>query len=237
MQPHWFPHLLKSKMMEYTEYIPEDSEEVVQAERLAAKKVIEREMIDSLPYIDYYDDQAEALAKSLVDAELRTFPNPHTAAPVSLNFTSDALIADAKRLEATNGAGWTAPLPVFDFPTPDPDAGLAEWQAAVERAKIVYEYLKNRLELMELQQQFGANSWLAHNQIIEKARDHFKNLLLSFKSKIEQINIQRKMKQLQQKTKLTNMEAAFLETSKQNSEIEAACIKLEQELGIAPQSS
>ena len=101
----------------------------------------------------------------------------------------------------------------------------------------MYEYTKNRLELVELQQQFGANSWLAHNQIIEKARDHFKNLLLAYKSKIEQINIQRKMKQLQQKSKLANLETAWLETIKQNFELEEACNKLEQALDNPANSS
>lgn len=129
-------------------------------------------------------------------------------------------------------------MPLFEFPSaPGPEAGLNEWYEAVTRAKIMYEYTKNRLELVELQQQFGANSWLAHNQIIEKARDHFKNLLLSYKSKIEQINIQRKMKQLQQKSKLANLETAWLETVKQNFELEEACNKLEQSLGIHPSNS
>lgn len=134
--------------------------------------------------------------------------------------------------------GWTEPLPPFEFPSaPGPEAGLSEWHEAVTRAKIMYEYTKNRLELVELQQQFGANSWLAHNQIIEKARDHFKTLLLSYKSKIEQINIQRKMKQLQQKSKLANLENAWLETVKQNFELEEACKKLERELNTNSNSS
>lgn len=115
---------------------------------------------------------------------------------------------------------------------PDAKASLTEWEGAVERAKIQYEYAKNRLELLELQQQFGANSWLAFNRAYESIRDHFKALLQSYKSKMEQINIQRKTQQLKAKAKLNTLENSWTETTRRNSEIEAACRKLEAELGV-----
>lgn len=107
---------------------------------------------------------------------------------------------------------------------------MTEWEAAVEQAKIQYEYAKNRLELLELQNQFGANSWLAFNKTFEGIRDHFRTMLQGYKTKIEQINIQRKTQQLQVKAKLVNTNAAFLETTQRSAEIEKACEALEAEL-------
>ena len=144
---------------------------------------------------------------------------------------SDSLNDDYKRLEATEGRGWTSPLAKLgeSVVLPAPGASLAIWESAVERAKIYYEYLKNRAELLELQQQFGANAWMEHNRTTEHFRDHFKALLAGYKSKIEQVNIERKTLQLQTKAKLANMETAFTTTARRNADIEAACKRLEQQ--------
>jgi len=138
---------------------------------------------------------------------------------------------DFERLQTTGGQGWTSPLAKFEMPAiPSLDASLEVWELAVDRARIYYEYVKNRVELLELQQQFGANAWLEHNRATETFRDHFKTLLASYKSKIEQVNIERKTMQLQTKAKLANMEKAFQETARRNFDIEAACKKLEAEI-------
>lgn len=73
-------------MMEYTEYIPEQ-EDSMQTRTTEAKTQVEREVIDSLPYIDSYDADAESQAQAMVEAELRTFPNPHPASGVAVSFT------------------------------------------------------------------------------------------------------------------------------------------------------
>lgn len=127
----------------------------------------------------------------------------------------------------------TQPLDFPDLKVPGLTAGVAEWDAAVERAKIQFEYAKNRLELLELQQQFGANSWLAFNKVYESIRDHFKAVLQGYKTNMEQINIQRKTQQLRAKSKLTTMEASWQETTRRNAEVEAACKRLEAELGVS----
>lgn len=72
--------------MEYTEYIPEE-EDSQQKSSTEAKSQVEREMIDSLPYIDSYDAAAESQAQSMVEAELRMFSNPYPASGVAVSFT------------------------------------------------------------------------------------------------------------------------------------------------------
>lgn len=116
------------------------------------------------------------------------------------------------------------------MPVPGPNASLDEWLVAVEKAKINYEYVKNRLEMLELQQQFGANSWLEHNKLTQKLHDHLKETLQGYKTKMEQINIKRKTQQLQVKSKLETMEAQWLEITRKNAAIEQAILQLEADL-------
>lgn len=247
--------------MEYTEYTPEEDVIAEAAAAQAQAEQKERVLIDSLPYIDAYDDAAQTAAQSLIQQEMARFANPHQAETVTVAFSvrfqslpfsvsnydlpehitdffpssiqSPSLNADWERVEKNGGAGWTQPLEVTDLKVPAANAGVAEWEAAVERAKIQFEYAKNRLELLELQQQFGANSWLAFNKVYESIRDHFKAVLQGYKTKMEQINIQRKTQQLRAKSKLASMEATWQETTHRNVEVEAACKRLEAELGVS----
>lgn len=247
--------------MDYTEYIPEEDVIASEAAAEVQKEEKERVLIDSLPYVDSYDDSAQSAAQLLIQQEMARFANPHQSEPITVSFTvrfklevspipnsallrnqtlttapflqSESLNADWERVEKAGGVGWTQPLAFPDLNIPGAKASAAEWEAAVERAKIQYEYAKNRLELLELQQQFGANSWLAFNKIYESIRDHFKAMLQGYKTKMEQINIQRKTQQLRVKSKLSTMETSWQETTRRNVEIEAACKRLEAELGIS----
>jgi pre-mRNA-splicing factor SPF27 len=138
---------------------------------------------------------------------------------------------DWKRVEKTQGQGFTTPFKFPSIEQPSASASFHEWEEAVQRARINYEYVKNQLELLELQHQFGANSWLEFNKSAEKLRDQLKSLLEGYKSKMEQINIQRKASQLQAKTKLATLESQWLETTRKNAAIEQACLQLEADLG------
>ena len=217
--------------MEYTEYVEQEAVEQSSGAGEAMKVEPERLLVDSLPYIDSYDDAAQAVALGLIEKEMQQFRSSHTTQPVSVSFTSPALNEDWSRVEKTEGRGFTTPLAFPAISTPGPDASVEEWEAAVERSRINYEYAKNRLELLELQHQFGANSWLEYNKSSEKLRDQLKSLLEGYKTKMEQINVQRKASQLQMRTKLGTLEAQWLETTKKNAAIEEACLKLEAELG------
>jgi hypothetical protein len=73
--------------MEYSEYI--EDEEVAHPAGAAetAKVAVERVLIDSLPYIDSYDDAAQAAAMEMVYQEMKTFKTSHTVEPVTVSFT------------------------------------------------------------------------------------------------------------------------------------------------------
>lgn len=73
--------------MEYTEYIPEQEQAAAEAAALLQQEQKTRVAIDSLPYIDAYDDAAQSAAQLLIQQEMRTFPQTHTVSPVTVSFT------------------------------------------------------------------------------------------------------------------------------------------------------
>lgn len=73
--------------MEYAEYIEEDIHAPLESQGASHKETIPREIIDSLPYIDAFDNAAQLEAQRLVDQEARTFRNTHPASAVTVSFS------------------------------------------------------------------------------------------------------------------------------------------------------
>lgn len=73
--------------MEYTEYIPEEEAIAAAAAAQAQEEQKERVLVDSLPYIDAYDDAAQTAAQSLIQKEMARFANPHQAESVTVSFS------------------------------------------------------------------------------------------------------------------------------------------------------
>ena len=73
-------------LMEYTEYIPEDEVIAAQAADQAREDAKQRLLVDSLPYIDSYDDAAQNAAQLLIQQEMARFPNTHKPETVTVTF-------------------------------------------------------------------------------------------------------------------------------------------------------
>jgi len=194
--------------------------------------------LDALPYIDteYEVESLQKQVEILLQEEMRQHPPSkdylaHLPYP-SLHFDDSAFvpselerIARGEKMTPMDTARY-ALVPPPSVKKTDPKA----WQNAVKNAQSQIEHQSIRFENLDLLNNYGANSWMLHNEYLEQYKQRLSKLLQQYKTEIEEVNRQRKKEQTEAGRVLFQLEQKWEQLIMKNIEIEIACRKLEEEL-------
>ncbi|KAK8830536.1 hypothetical protein WA577_004268 [Blastocystis sp. JDR] len=202
-----------------------------------AEKISKEVNLDSLPYIDkeYDEPGMQDYVDSLIQEEMKTFhPRNYLAEwPMpELKFDSNPeLQQEWQRIKEKK------PLQGFDvnkytLEEPSGDIALSEeaWKKSIEAAKIQLEYQKDKMENLQLLEQFGSNAYRMQNDCIDASNEKMDRDLADLQEKTGVVNRKRKMDQEAAGEKLMNTEWQILELQMKNYQIERSCEAMESQL-------
>lgn len=172
------------------------------------------EMIDSLPYVDYNDENFESYALSLVDEEMSRMPNPHynktIGAPSSISehFKKKApiLSSEYEALVSRNGnikrpphssSGVGEDVVVVEPPVKSLLNDEHAWKKSIRKAKIELEYKRLELMNLEISQISDSNQkmWRQHVLSLQKTLDAMVEKVKAQQLEVDVINTRRKENQ------------------------------------------
>eukprot|EP00771_Trimastix_marina_P001378 gnl/Trimastix_PCT/2448.p1 GENE.gnl/Trimastix_PCT/2448~~gnl/Trimastix_PCT/2448.p1 ORF type:complete len:457 (-),score=118.84 gnl/Trimastix_PCT/2448:721-2091(-) len=196
------------------------------------------EELDALPYIDQEinDESMRRRVDQLVEDEMKTFqPRDYLTElgfkKPEINLDNCPLLAaERDRIEAGQ------PMPALDtsryaLPTPSDPQNLKQWEDAITNAEAQLEHQHLRLMNLFLYNKYGPQKWARYNQIMQGKVDALSQERMALRDEITDINRRRKMDQVAAGSKLESMESEFQGLVRKNMEIEAACLRMEEELG------
>eukprot|EP00833_Pecoramyces_ruminatium_P016609 jgi/Orpsp1_1/1190641/evm.model.d7180000080291.2 len=197
-------------------------------------------IIDALPYIDkeYDDPEMKKYVDNLIEEELKvTVKNDKSELPETIELFENDEILRNEMERIKNGE----PFPLLDtiryrLSDPQDHTNVDEWKKAVENSEAQLEHQYNRLINLELLNKFGANTWRYNNFQLEQILNEIKGKVNDKKSKIIDINKERKYLQTKSEAKLQQLEQQWKENVSKVLEIEAACKNLENEIQAKKES-
>ncbi|EGC39319.1 hypothetical protein DICPUDRAFT_86122 [Dictyostelium purpureum] len=195
------------------------------------------ENIDSLPYVDDEITENERIyIQKLIDEEKATFSPPDYLSQlpqhVDIDYKSfNFLENDFKRMEENRK------MDEFDInrykvtsPTGANIKNEKIWNESLNNARSQLEHQDIRKINLELLQRYGANSWKLYLSDLELLQKILKKQLEQKKAEIEEVNIQRKIKQEDTIEKIRQHENKWLNLVYKNKEIELACQSVQREI-------
>ncbi|OUM58099.1 hypothetical protein PIROE2DRAFT_16729 [Piromyces sp. E2] len=196
----------------------------------------ENVIIDALPYIDkeYDDPEMKKYVDNLIEEELKvTVKNDTSDLPQTIELFNNDEILKNEMERIKNGE----PFPLLDtiryrLSDPQDHTNVDEWVKAVENSEAQLEHQYNRLINLELLNKFGANAWRYNNFQLEQILNEITQKVNDKKSKIVDINKERKYLQTKSESKLQQLEQQWKEDVSKVLEIEAACKNLESEIQV-----
>ncbi|KAJ1632264.1 Pre-mRNA-splicing factor SPF27 [Pavlovales sp. CCMP2436] len=191
----------------------------------------------ALPYVDTELDRPgmREHVRSLIEAEMKSFrPSrdyvAHIPAPELALEGTQLLQSELMRLAEGQ------PMPPLDMSRLQMDApgqgrqnDPVAWLQAVHNAESQLEQQTNRLDNLELMQQYGAAAWRAHLAQLEGMAGQLDKEHDQVKARIEAVNKKRKYEQLEAAKKLRSFENDWLEAVQKNRAIEAAIARVHAE--------
>ncbi|KAL3318465.1 Pre-mRNA-splicing factor SPF27 [Cichlidogyrus casuarinus] len=207
--------------------------------------ISENVIVDALPYVDkgYEEAGIQTAAALLVEEEMKRYrPTknylehlPSLSGPLVLKNETDILKHEFDRLANRQPMDLLS-MKRYELPNPPTSklTDLKSWMESLNNAQAQLEHQSVRIENLQLMSEYGAEAWKNHNELLEKSLKKFENNLIEAKSKIQQLNLQRKREQTAAGQKLKYYEEQWVTLIAKNYEIERAIADLEKELNIAP---
>ena len=199
----------------------------------------DRVLIDALPYIDkeYEQPGVRDAALALIEEECRRYrPTKNYLDYLPLEvaaFETAIMRAEFERLSARQPMEM---LSMKRYELPTPAAGqkndITAWNDSVENSLAQLEHMSTRIENLELLEKFGANGWKSHNELLSKMVESAQKHLSNLRREIQETNWQRKSDQMSISVKLQSANDEWNDLVHKNFDIEAACLKLQQEIRI-----
>ena len=122
------------------------------------------------------------------------------------------------------------------YELPTPAAGqkndITAWNDSVENSLAQLEHMSTRIENLELLEKYGANGWKTHNELLSKMVETAQKHLSNLRREIQETNWQRKSDQMSISVKLQSANDEWNDLVHKNFDIEAACLKLQQEIRV-----
>eukprot|EP00591_Stephanopyxis_turris_P009004 CAMPEP_0195528538 /NCGR_PEP_ID=MMETSP0794_2-20130614/30719_1 /TAXON_ID=515487 /ORGANISM="Stephanopyxis turris, Strain CCMP 815" /LENGTH=259 /DNA_ID=CAMNT_0040659693 /DNA_START=93 /DNA_END=872 /DNA_ORIENTATION=+ len=166
-----------------------------------------RSIIDSLPYVDYFPEDYEAYALSLIEEEMKSLPPPDTKRRLGhLTYNPEPHLPPLTKLEYENLVSRNGqPRPPSDRvkletqPPRPPTGALAKedhaWKASIRSAKIDLERQRSRMVNLELQQNFETGQWKLHVALLDDQAKAMEETVGMQRMVVDRINAERKSAQ------------------------------------------
>ena len=205
---------------------------------------VDKGLIDALPYIDkeYEQPGVRDAALALIEEECRRYrptKNYLDYLPLDLTcFETETMRLEFERLAARQPMEM---LSMKRYELPAPAAGqkndITAWNECVENSMAQLEHMGCRIENLELLEIYGCNAWKTHNEMLSKMVEQAQKQLAGLKREIQETNWQRKSDQMAVSTQLSSAHEQWNHLVHKNFEIEAACLRLEQEIKLLEEES
>lgn len=118
----------------------------------------------------------------------------------------------------------------YTLPAPPAKAPLEAWKKALDNAASQLEHQSLRLSNLELMNKYGSNAWRVSNYLVEQEIARLQSTAEQIKDRTEEINRERKAKQLEAGDRLSSLESRWTALVSGNLQLELANMTLELEL-------
>ncbi|XP_055716433.1 pre-mRNA-splicing factor SPF27 [Phlebotomus papatasi] len=194
--------------------------------------------VDALPYIDqgYDSTGVREAAVAMVEEECRRYrptKNYLEALPPLDNssFETPAMAHEFERLQNRLPME-TLSMKRYELPPPPPGklSELNAWNDSISNSMAQLEHQSVRTINLELMLEYGCESWKAYLDILTYMQARSQARLQELQKEIQEVNWNRKSKQMQAGEKLRALEAQWVMLVSKNYEIEQVCAKLEEKI-------
>lgn len=122
----------------------------------------------------------------------------------------------------------------YELPPPPPGklSEVGAWNDSVTNSMAQLEHQAVRAINLELMMEYGCEAWKSNLEVLTSLQAKAQAQLQGLRKEIQEINWQRKSKQMQAGDKLRALEAHWVLLVSKNYEIEQACAKLEEDIYI-----
>uniref|UniRef100_A0A1B6DPE7 Pre-mRNA-splicing factor SPF27 n=1 Tax=Clastoptera arizonana TaxID=38151 RepID=A0A1B6DPE7_9HEMI len=195
-------------------------------------------IVDALPYIDqgYDEPGVREAALAMVDEETRRYrPTKNYLEhlpPLNLTaFETEIMRNEFERMQQRLPMDT---LSMKRYELPPPPAGkmtdIAAWNECVSNSMAQLEHQATRICNLELMLDYGCEAWKSYLDLLVKCVSMAQKQLQGIRKEIQQINWERKNKQMIGGEKLKNLESMWVGLVSKNYEIEQACVQLEKQI-------
>ena len=202
-------------------------------------------LLDSLPYIDYFPEDYESYALSLIEEEMKsTKPKSNYLSHLPPYTAEPRLLGPLSQLEYQNlVAREGQPRPVSEqihivlakYAASQPPAGPLlndehAWKLSLRSAKIEFEKQRSRQLNLELQQYYESDQWRLHTSTLTEREERMKKVVEEQQMRVDAINNKRKDMQEGAASKLARLTQRYHELIQRNHRLQHATVELEQDV-------
>uniref|UniRef100_A0A336MKL7 Pre-mRNA-splicing factor SPF27 n=1 Tax=Culicoides sonorensis TaxID=179676 RepID=A0A336MKL7_CULSO len=194
-------------------------------------------LVDALPYIDqgYDEPGVREAAIAMVEEECRRYrPTKNYLEHLPPLNTGSAFETDLMKNEFERLANRLPLEPLsmkrYELPPPVKMGEVSAWNDSVENSMAQLEHQNIRAINLNLMLEYGCESWKSSLETFTAIQAKHQERLQALKKEIQDVNWERKEKQLKAGEKLKQLEAQWVHLVSKNYEIEQACAKLEEEI-------
>eukprot|EP01084_Bolivina_argentea_P038662 71499_1 len=183
----------------------------------------EMEVLDGLPYIEYFTDMQIANAEKAVHDEMRTMQKQDYLKEDPL--PTCRIIDSTQFEEQIERIYRKEKILSFDRyeclgPRKDQIQSLAIWKKEIANCKSMYGHQLNRLLNLELTKKYNAAKWSNYNDYLRNCNEYQNTVVHELQDKMDDVNRKRKMAQLEAQPKLNKLESEWWALVSKNNEIE-----------------
>uniref|UniRef100_A0A1L8DHH4 Pre-mRNA-splicing factor SPF27 n=1 Tax=Nyssomyia neivai TaxID=330878 RepID=A0A1L8DHH4_9DIPT len=194
--------------------------------------------VDALPYIDqgYDSTGVREAAIAMVEEECRRYrPTKNyleSLPPLdTTSFETPAMTHEFERLQNRLPMELMS-MKRYELPPPPPGklSELNAWIESISNSMAQLEHQCVRTTNLELMLDYGCESWKAYLDILTYMQARSQNRLQELQKEIQEINWNRKSKQMGAGDRLRSLEDQWVMLVSKNYEIEQVCAKLEEKI-------
>lgn len=122
----------------------------------------------------------------------------------------------------------------YELPPPPPGklSEVGAWNESVKNSMAQLEHQSVRAINLELMMEYGCEAWKSNLEVLTSLQAKAQTQLQDLRKEIQEVNWQRKSKQMQAGDKLRALEAQWVLLVSKNYEIEQACARIEEDIYI-----
>lgn len=197
-------------------------------------------IVDALPYIDqgYDNPGVREAALAMVEEECRRYKPTknyleHLGPAESTTFETELLKHELERIQNRIPMEGLA-MKRYELPPPPPGklSEVGAWTESVKNSMAQLEHQSVRAINLDLMVEYGCEAWKSNLEVLTAMQAKAQVQLQELRKEIQEVNWQRKSKQMQAGEKLRALEAHWVLLVSKNYEIEQACAKLEEDIYV-----